>query len=70
MKKIIFSIDGIDANSFSILGRFQRAARKQGRSSEEIKAVLKEAMSSDYHNLINTVLKYSNEEGYADEEEE
>ncbi len=49
---------GIDGNAFSIIGSFQKNARKQGWTQEEIKSVVDEATNSDYNHLLVTILKY------------
>lgn len=46
---------GEDGNSFSILGRVQRALREAGVAKEEIETFMGEAMSGDYSHLIRTV---------------
>ena len=47
---------GEDGNAFAILGRFSRAARQQGWTPEEIKAVTQEAMSGNYDHLLATIM--------------
>jgi hypothetical protein len=49
---------GLDGNAFSLMGAFQRAARKQGRTKDEIDAVLKDSMSGDYSHLICTLSQH------------
>jgi len=56
-KKINLTLVGLDGNAFSLMGAFQRQARKEGWSKEEIDRVIKEAMSSDYDHLL-AVLDY------------
>jgi len=46
---------GTDGNAFALMGTFQRAARKEGWTQEEIKVVLDKAMSGDYDNLVCTL---------------
>lgn len=41
--------------TFMIMGVFQRQARKEGWTQEEIDLVLKEAKSSDYNHLLATI---------------
>ena len=57
--KVPLQLAGQDGNAFAILGRFQSAARKVGWNTERIKAVLDEAMSGDYDNLLITMMKYT-----------
>jgi len=64
-KKVMMKLVGIDGNAFSIMGSFQRAARKQGWTKEEISTVLNEATSGDYNHLLCTIM--DNVEGPDDE---
>ena len=49
---------GIDGNAFSLMGAWRQAARKQGRTPEEIKAVLDDSMSGDYNHLMCTLIRH------------
>jgi hypothetical protein len=53
--KVRLKLVGTDGNAFAILGAFQHAAREQGWSREEIKAVVDEATSGDYCHLLQTI---------------
>ena len=57
MKKVKLKLVGLDGNAFNIMGHFQRQARKEGWTTEEIDVVLEDAMSSDYHHLLATIAK-------------
>lgn len=46
---------GLDGNAFSLMGAFQKAAKKQGRTREEIDAVLKDCTSGDYDHLLQVL---------------
>lgn len=61
MKKVTLQLVGLDGNAFSILGAFRHQARKEGWSSEEIEKVLKEARSSNYDHLLQTIMDYTKE---------
>jgi len=50
---------GLDGNAFVLMGAFQSAARKQGRTAAEIKAVLDDCMSGDYNHLLQTLVKHT-----------
>jgi len=50
---------GLDGNAYSLMGAFQRAARKQSRTPEEIKAVLDDCMSGDYDHLLQVLVKHT-----------
>lgn len=47
---------GLDGNAFSIMGAFQKNARKQGWTTDEINAVLNEAKNGDYNHLLATIM--------------
>lgn len=61
-KKVKMQLVGLDGNAFSIMGAFQRNARKQGWTADEIKAVFDEAMSGDYNHLLATIMDNVDEE--------
>ncbi len=68
-KTINLDLVGIDGNAYAIMGAFQRQARKEGWTPEEMKAVLDEAKSSDYNHLLATISNHCeplNEEDYDD----
>jgi hypothetical protein len=54
-KKISLDLTEIDGNAFSLLAAFQRQARREGWSAEEIKSVLDDARSGDYGHLVGTL---------------
>lgn len=49
---------GQDGNAFFIIGRVTGALRRAGVSQEEISAFTEEAMSGDYDNLLQTVMRW------------
>jgi hypothetical protein len=49
---------GEDGNAFSILGKVRKALRKGNVPSQEIESIMDEAMSGDYDELLQTVMKY------------
>jgi hypothetical protein len=55
-KKVKLELVGLDGNAFAVMGAFQRAARRQGWTPEEIKLVLDECMSGDYDHLLTTIM--------------
>lgn len=61
MKKVKMKLVGLDGNAFSLMGAFQRNARKQGWSKEEIDVVIKECMSGDYNKLLVTLMEHTEE---------
>lgn len=67
-KKVKLELVGLDGNAFSIMGAFQREARRQGWKDEEIRAVLTEAKSGDYDHLLCTIMDHTESPDEADEE--
>lgn len=57
-KTVELQLVGLDANAFVLMGAFQRAARQQGWTEEDIKVVLDECMSSDYVHLLQTLIAH------------
>lgn len=57
-KTINLSLVGLDGNAFSLMGAFQRQARREGWTQEEIKTVLDECMSGDYDHLLVTLMQH------------
>jgi hypothetical protein len=49
---------GVDGNAFALMGHWRKNAARAGRTQEEIKLVLDEAVQGDYNQLISTLLKY------------
>lgn len=45
-----------DGNAWALMGAFRDAARKAGRSEDDIEVVLKVCRSGDYDNLLITLL--------------
>ena len=62
MKKTVkLTLVDLDGNAFALMGAFQQAARHQGWTAEEIKAVLDECMSGDYNQLLRTLMAHTEE---------
>jgi hypothetical protein len=58
-KKINLDLVGLDGNAFALMGAFQRQARKEKWTPEEIKAVLTECQSGDYNHLLQTLIAHT-----------
>lgn len=54
-----FNLLGKDSNAFSLMGFWQKAAKKQNTPKEEIKAVLDDCMTSDYNHLLRVLMENS-----------
>ena len=55
-KKIKLDLVGLDGNAFALMGAFQKQARREGWTKDEIKIVLDKCTSGEYDNLIITLL--------------
>jgi hypothetical protein len=69
-KTVNLTLVGLDGNAFSLMEVFQRQARKEGWSQEEIKLVLDKCMSDDYDNLLCTLMDHCNENDIEEEDED
>lgn len=58
-KTVELDLESIDGNAFALLGAFQRQARREGWSLEEIKAVMDEAQSGDYDHLLQVLIAHT-----------
>jgi hypothetical protein len=62
-KKVSLTLVGIDSNAYSIMAAFNRQARKEGWTPEEIKTVLDEAKSGNYEHLLSTIMDHCVDDG-------
>lgn len=67
-KKVQMTLVGLDGNAFSLMGAFQKNARRQGWDKEEIDKVLTECRSGDYDNLLCVLMDHVDEIDEADED--
>ncbi len=58
-KQIDLELVGLDGNAFALMGTFQKQARKEGWTAEEIKEVLDECKEGDYNHLLQTLIKHT-----------
>lgn len=72
-KTVKLNLIGIDGNCFVLMAAFQRQARREGWTKEEIDAVLDECKKSDYDHLLATLAGVcespEDEDGGGDEDE-
>lgn len=61
-KKIKLDLVGLDGNAFALMGAFQKQARREGWTQDEIKVVLDKCTSGDYDNLIVTLCEHCDSE--------
>ena len=57
-KTVKLKLVGINGNAYNVMGAFQREARRQGWKDWEIEKVLTICQSSDYNNLLTTILDH------------
>jgi len=67
--KVNLTLVGMDGNAFVILGAFQRQARMDGWTAEEINEVMDEARSGDYDNLLATISSHCVNGGFGSGDE-
>lgn len=60
-KKVRLTLVGTDGNAFALLGRFQRAAKAQGWTPEQIRRVTLEMTRGDYNHLLSVLMSYTTE---------
>lgn len=63
-KPLKLRLVGLDGNAFSLLGAFQKQARKEGWTPEEIKTVMDAARSSDYDHLLGILADHCEDGGF------
>jgi hypothetical protein len=51
-------LTGEDGNAFAIMGRVAGALKKAGVPKEEVAEYMKESMSGDYDNLLQTAMRW------------
>ena len=61
-KMVPTSLVGVDSNAFSIMGHFQKEARKSGWTKQEIDLIINEATSGGYDHLVTTIVSYCEED--------
>lgn len=57
-KKVKLKLVGLNGNAFFLMGAFQKQARREGWSKEEIDEVLNECQKSDYDHLLATLMEH------------
>ena len=54
-KTVNLDLVGTNGNAFAVMGVFQRQAKREGWTQDEINKVLKEAKSRDYNYLLAVI---------------
>lgn len=67
--EVNLTLVGLDSNAFSLMGAFQRQARKDGWTPEEIQSVLDEAKSGDYDHLFSTLSSHCVNGGFGTDDD-
>ena len=62
-KKIKLRLVGLDGNAFALLGAFQKQARKEGWTQEEVSQVINKATAGDYNLLVSTLAEHTESGG-------
>ena len=76
-KKVSMELIGMDGNAFNLMGQFQKNARRQGWSKEDINSVLNECKKGDYNHLLCTLMDHvespeeeeDDEDGYDEDDD-
>lgn len=58
-KKVVMELVGLDGNAFNLMGQFQKNAKRQGWSKEEINMVLDECKKGDYDHLLCVLMEHT-----------
>lgn len=61
---------GSNGNAFALMGKFQQEAKRQNFTEEEVKAVLADAMTSNYDHLLQTLTQYIDFDEPEDDDED
>jgi len=69
-KTVTLTLVGLDGNAFSLMGAFQKQAKKEDWTPEEIKLVLDKCMTGDYNELLRTLMDHCNDYGDSSEWED
>lgn len=70
IKKVKVRLVGEDGNAWAIMGRVGEAMRRAGHDREYIDKFVEEAMSGDYDHLLRVTLKYADDVGSYDEDDD
>lgn len=68
VKPVVFDLTSVDANVFSLMGHWKKAAQKAKWDRMDIQIVLDECITSDYDHAVQTLIQVSTEEEEHDED--
>lgn len=66
-KPVVLELVGIDGNAWSLMGAFSGAAKKQGWTKDEIKAVTDDCRSGNYDHLLQVLVANTTTDGLDDD---
>ena len=58
-QRVTMNLVGLDGNAFALMGAFQKNARRQGWTQEEVDKVLEECTSGDYNHLLRVLMAHT-----------
>ena len=61
-KRVRMNLVGLDGNAFALMGAFQKNARRQGWTQDQIDKVLDECTSGDYNHLLRVLIAHTEAE--------
>jgi hypothetical protein len=61
-RKVKMNMVGMDGNAFNLMAQFEKRAKSDKWTSEEIQYVLHQCMSGDYDHLLSVLLRYTEED--------
>lgn len=68
-KTVNLDLAGHDGNAFALMGVFQRQAKRENWTPEEIDAVMEEAKSDNYDHLLQTLILHCEPKDGEDDKE-
>lgn len=57
-KTVTLDLTTVDSNAYSLMGAFERQARREGWTQSQIETVLKKCRSGSYDNLVATLMMH------------
>lgn len=58
-KKVKLNLGGLDGNAYALMGAFQRQARQEGWTKEEIDEVITDCKSGNYDHLLGVLIEHT-----------
>lgn len=67
-KTVNLNLISMDGNAYNLMAQFQKQAKREGWTNEEIEKVLTECQAGDYDHLLGTLLDHSNVDEFETDE--